>query len=60
LIFSFSLSLSGFRLNGRAKEGNRRNVEVEDDEGTTAGVDDEAAGAEEVEAVVRCLPKGGA
>lgn len=48
LLLSLSLSLSGFRLNGRASDGNRLNVDDEDNE--VAG--------EEVEALVLCLPKG--
>jgi hypothetical protein len=55
------LSLSGFRLNGLANEGNRRKVEVEDDE-AIVGAGEEVGpgtGVEEVEALGRCLPKGG-
>lgn len=48
LFLSLSLSLSGFRLNGRASDGNR--LKVDD-------VDIKVAG-EEVEALDLCLPKG--
>ena len=47
-LLALSLSLSGFRLNGRASDGNRRNVEEDDIEVT----------GEEVEALDLCLPKG--
>jgi hypothetical protein len=56
--FSLSLSLSGFLRNGRASDGNRLNVDVDDVEGgvgTGVGAGDEVV----VKTGVRFLPKGG-